>query len=829
MSELAFAWRLLRRDWRTGELRLLAVSLLVAVSAVTAVLFFTDRVQRAMELQAAELLAADLVVETADPLPPNLIAEAEGRGLASAHTLEFPSVVLDERGPQLVQVKAVGPGYPLRGELRISAQRQGPERVADAPPAADTLWLEPRLLGLLQAAPGDPLRLGDKAFRIDGVIRWEPDRGGHLFRLAPRVLLALDQVPATGLVTPASRVKHRFLVAGAPAAVAAYRSWLQPRLPEGAELEDIGNARPELRSALDQGSRFLGLAALAAVLLCGVAVALSTRRFVERQADTGAILRCLGASRGFVLRVFLLRLAGLGLFASLAGSLLGVLAQQLLALLVGDWFSLGLPPPSPAPLAAGIATGLVTLFGFALAPLLRLGSVSPLRVLRRDLGLPPASFWLTLGAALLAFGSLMVWQAGDPKLAVRVIGGMGGTLLVMLISARLLVRLLTPLRYHSSSIWRFGLAGLARNPQLSAMQLSGFGLGIMALLLLAVVRVDLVSAWELRLADDTPNQFLINIQRDEVTDLDAYLDELGIEGAGLYPMLRARLTAIGDAQVEPESYASPRARRLAAREFNLSSGTDLAPDNRILAGRWWGSDYQGPLQFSVEEGIAATLGVRLGDELEFVIAGEELRGPVTSLRQVQWDSFNPNFFVLASPGSLDQYPATFITSFYLEPAQADRLNNLARRFPAVTQLDVSSIMAQVRGIMDRGSLAVEYVFLFTLAAGVVLLYSGIQAGREVRIQESAVLRTLGLKRRQLLLAAGAEFGTLGLLAGLLAAVGASLTGYLLAEQVFALGFEFNPWIWILGLGGGGLGIGLAGMAAVYPLLSRPPIEILRRA
>jgi putative ABC transport system permease protein len=341
--------------------------------------------------------------------------------------------------------------------------------------------------------------------------------------------------------------------------------------------------------------------------------------------------------------------------------------------------------------------------------------------------------------------------------------------------------------------------------------------------------VDLVSAWELRLSDDTPNQFLINIQRDEVNDLDAYLGELDIEGTGLFPMLRARLTAIGANPVVPETYASPRARRLAAREFNLSSGAELTPDNRVVGGRWWGSDYRGPLQFSVEEGIADSLGIRLGDELEFLIAGESLRGPVTSLRQVQWDSFNPNFFVLASPGSLDTYPATFITSFYLDPAQADRLNDLARQFPAITQLDVSSIMAQVRGIMDRGSLAVEYVFLFTLVAGVILLYSGIQAGREVRIQESAVLRTLGLERRRLLLAAGAEFGTLGLLAGLLAALGASLTGLLLAEQVFALGFEFNPWIWVIGLGGGALGIGLAGMAAVYPLLSRPPVEILRRA
>jgi len=829
MNTLALALRLLRRDWRTGELRLLAASLVVAVAAVTAVLFFTDRVHRAMELQAAELLAADLAVETGQPLATSLTAKAEALGLKTARVLEFPSVVFQGGGPQLVQVKAVGPGYPLRGELRISPDRTGKGAPSIAPPASGQVWVEPRLLGLLGSETGATLSLGDRAFTIAAAIQWEPDRGGHLFRLAPRVMLALGDLDATGLVGPASRVRHRFLVAGEPQQIRAYRDWLEPRLPRGAELEEIGNARPELRSALDQGGRFLALAALTAALLCGVAVALSTQRFVERQADAGAILRCLGASRRFVLQVFLLRLTGLGLAASLAGSLLGLLAQHLLAMLVGDWFSMSLPPPSLAPLPAGIATGLVTLFGFALAPVLRLGEVSPLRVLRRDLGLPPARFWLVLGLAVLAFSSLMFWQASDSRLALRVLAGIGLTLLALLVSARVLVRLLTPLRYRAGAVWRYGLAGLARNPRLSSVQLAGFGLGIMALLLLALVRVDLLSAWELRLPADTPNHFLINIQPHQVATVNRYLEEHGLDPAGPYPMLRARLTRIGGQTISPEDYSSPRAQRLAAREFNLSWSKELPADNRILAGTLWAKDYHGDLQFSVEEGIAKTLGIQLGDQLEFVLAGEPIRGPVTSLREVHWDSFNPNFFVIGSPGSLESYPSTYITSFYLPDDQAERVADLSRQFPAVTVLDVSSLMRQVRAIMERGSLAVEYVFAFTLLAGVIVLYAGIQSGRELRIQESAVLRTLGLRRRQLLLAAGAEFGTLGLLAGLLAALGASVIGYVLAEQVFDLAYRLNPWLWLTGLGGGALGIGLAGMAAVYPLLTRPPIEILRRA
>lgn len=829
MKALRFALRMLRRDLRTGELQLLGVSLIVAVAAVTAVDFFTDRVERALELQAAELLAADLVIESTRPLPEELAAEAQSRGLRTASTLDFPSVVFQDRGPQLVQVKAVSQGYPLRGELRVSATRFGPESPASGIPARGTVWVEPRLLGLLQTKTGDRLHLGEGELSIGQVLRWEPDRGGQLFRLAPRVLLSLADIPATGLITPASRVHYRFLVAGDAAAVAGFTTWVRGRLPTGASIEDVGNARPEMRAALDQGGRFLGLATLSAVLLCGVAVALSTRRFVERQADTGAILRCLGASRRFVLQVFLLRLSALGVVAGVAGSLLGLLAQHLLALLIGEWLTLQLPPPSLAPLVAGIATAAITLVGFALAPALRLGQVSPLRVLRRDLGLPPVRFWAVIATALGALSLLLVWQAGDRQLALRVIVGSGIALVALLGAAQLLLRLLAPFRRHTPSLWRYGLAALLRSPQVSSLQLAGFGLGIMALLLVAVIRVDLLAAWEGKIPHDVPNHFLINIQPGEVEPLREHLRGQGIVSAGLYPMLRGRLVSISQRSVSPDDYDQPRARRLAAREFNLSWTAALPPDNEIMAGSWWGEGYRGDLQLSVEEGVAQTLGIRLGDRLTFLVAGDEVRAPVTSLRQVQWDSFRPNFFVLGSPGPLSDYPVTYITSFYLPPTQVDKLADLSKRFPSITVLDVTSLLRQVREIMDRGSQAVEYVFAFTLLAGLMVLYAGIQAGRELRIQESAVLRTLGLKRRQLLAAAASEFATLGLLAGLVAALFSTLLGQVLASQVLHLPYHTNPWVWLVGGLGGAIGICAAGLAAVLPLLRKPPIEVLRRA
>ncbi len=823
-----FAWRMFGRDWRSGELRLLAAALIVAVAAVSAVGFFTNRVQQALESQAAELMAADLLVETPEPPPEALITEAKQRGLLTSRTLGFPSVVMHGDLTQLVQVKAVAPGYPLRGRLLLSEGPQGTPEVAPGIPPSGRIWIEPSLLARLGVEIGGRLSLGESEFVIERLIHWEPDRGSSIFQLAPRVMLALSDLPATQLLGPGSRVRHRLLVAGEADQIQDYRAWVKDHLPRGAELEDVGNARPELRLALDQGRRFLGLAATLAVLVAGVGVAIATRRFVDRQADSSAILRCLGASRGFLLQVFGLRLLFLGLFASLIGGLLGLLAQEALTQLLGQWLDLNLPRPSLWPLAQGLGTGLLTLLGFALAPLLRLGEVPPLRVLRRDLGPAPVRFWVLLLAAIASLGGLMLWQAGDPNLAFWVLLGVVLSLVSLLLVARWLMRLLTPLRYRTQSIWRYALAALARHPHVSALQLTGFGLGLLALLLLAVVRVDLLGAWSARLPPEAPNRFLINIQPAQVEALREFLSQHGIEPAGLYPMLRARLLRINDKDVIPEDYASPRAQRLAAREFNLSWAAQPPDDNRVTEGRWWAPGYRGALEFSVEAGLADTLGIKLGDRLEYQIAGQSFSAPVTSLRTVKWDSFQPNFFVIGSPGAMDALPTTFITSFHLPPERERVQAELVAAFPSVTIMDVSAILGQVRLITDRGAMAVEYVFLFTLIAGVVVLYAGIQADRETRMQESAILRTLGLRRRQLLTATAVEFATLGGLSGLVASLAATLVGYILSVQIFDLPFHINPWLWLLGIPGGALGVTLAGLAATYPLLMTPPVEVLRK-
>jgi putative ABC transport system permease protein len=830
MDSLRTAIRFLRRDWRAGELRLLATAIVVAVASVTAVGFFTDRVERAMTRQASEVLAADLVLEWSARPADSIETQARDQGLRSARTLGFPSVVLAGETTQLIQVKAVSPGYPLRGAVRTAPEPGVADAVTDRMPGPGEAWVEPRLLALLGLQPGGQLKLGELDLRVSRVLTYEPDRAANLFRLAPRVMIRLDDAERSGLLGPASRVRHRLLLAGEPDQVDQFRRTLDDRLPQGAELSDVRNARPEIRDALDRGGRFLRLTAVTATLLCLVAVALSTRRFVQRQADASALLRCLGASGRRINAIFAWRLLLLGVAASLAGGVLGLATQPVLAALVGNWFTEALPPPSAWPFVTGLVTGVLVLSGFALPSVLRLGKVPPLRVFRRDLEAPPVAYWLTTGAAVAAVAALLFWQVGDDAMAGRLVGGMVATIVVLLGASRLLVQMLRGLRRHTAGSWRYGLASLSRNPATTSVQLTGFGLGITALLLLAMVRVDLLSAWQRELPADAPNHFLINIQPEEVDDVRDLLDAHDIDTGGPYPMARARLLTIDGRPVNPDAYTNPRARRLAEREFNLSWSRDPQPDNRIAEGRWWSAAEAGEsAAFSVETGIAETLGIGLDDALEFDIAGERVEARVTSLRTVQWDSFNANFFVVGTPFLMRDKPATYIASFHLPPERHDVIREIVAGYPSVTPLDVSALIAQVRGIMDRGALAVEFVFLFTLLAGVVVLVASIQASRELRLQEAAVLRTLGLKRRRLLEAIALEFGLLGALAGFVAAAAATVVSYSLATGVFGLPWRPDPAMWLIAIAGGAMGVGAAGVAATWRITREPPVAVLREA
>jgi putative ABC transport system permease protein len=825
---LRFALRALPRDLRSREMRVLAAALAVAVAALSAVGFFTDRVDRAMAERATALLGADLVVEADVPIESAWRAKAETLGLRTAGYVTFPSVVVAGGGTELVSVKAVGPGYPLRGEARLADAPYGPGEAAAGIPERGRLWLDPRLFPRLDTAVGERLPLGEAELTVAASLAHEPDRGGALFQLAPRVLINRADLPLTGLVTPASRVSHHLLVAGDGTAVDRYRDWLAGRTGEGVALQGVNDARPEMRAALGRAGTFLGLAAVMAVMLSGAAVAVAVHAMSAREADAGALLRCLGASQRLVLGALLLRLLLVGLLASGAGVAAGWLAQNGLVALVGAWFGDALPPPSLMPIATGLAAGVVTLVGFGLVPALRIRRVPVMRVLRRDAAAPEPSAAAAAVLAVAALAGLIFHQAGDPALAGWVLGGTLAMLAVLAGTAWLLVRLVGRFRGRAVSGWRFGLANLARRRGASTVQLVGFGLGLLALLLLAVVRVDVLRAWEQDVPPKAPNQFMINIQPDDVASVRAQLADAGIDPAGFYPMARGRLVAINGEAVAPEDFPEGRARRLAEREFNLSWAESPRPDYEMAAGDWWTAEEAASArQWSVETGIAEELGIARGDRLTFRVAGEPVTGTVANLREVDWTSFKVNFFVIGTPGMMREAPATWITSFWAPPGSGEAIAGVVRDHPGITVLDVEAILSRVRAIIDQGTRAVEYVFAFTLLAGVIVLVAAVQASRGERRVEIALLRTLGASGRRLRAILAAEFAALGLLAGLIAAVGAAAIGWAITDRVLGLPYHLNPWLFVLGMGGGVAGITAAGLVTTRRLRSERPLAVLR--
>jgi putative ABC transport system permease protein len=813
------SYRLLKREWRAGELRVLLAALVVTVASITAVGLFTDRMERAMEMGANELLAADMLVMSSMPIGAELEAEAKRRGIATSRMLSFRSVAVVGDRFQLAAVKAVDDGYPMRGQLRVADAPFADDRPATGIPAPGNVWVDARLISILGIEVGDTLDLGVSPLRVSKIVSYEPDRGGDLFSIAPRLLMNLADVAATELVQPGSRVRHRLLFAGAPEALEPFRGW---------RIQGVRDARPELRTALARANQFLGLAALVSVLLAGIAIAVAARRHADRHLDGAALLRCMGASQATVMRVYGLEVLGLGVVGSAIGCVLGYAAQALIVHLLGTMILAELPAASWLPLATGSATGLAVLAAFALPPILRLRKVSPARVLRRDLGPLPAATVGTYAIAVLLCVALIAWHAKDARLAAYVIGAGTATVAALCLLAYGLIRSLNRLRRSVGTAWRFGLANITRRARGSVMQMVAFGLGIMMLLLISLVRGDLLAEWRDQLPPDAPNYFLVNVQPGEMTAVKTMLSDRGLTSAAFYPMVRGRLTAINDKPVSPDDYTDSRAQRLAARDFNLSWSAQPGSDNRIVEGRWWSRAEHGEPLLSVERGIGQTLGFGVGDTLTFQTGADSVTATVQSVRTVDWDSFRVNFFVVAPPGLLDGQPATYVTSFHLPDDERGMLIELLRRFPSITVIDVDALLGKVREIMERADQGMRYVFLFTLLAGFTVLLAAIQSTLDERRHESAILRTLGAGRGDVRRGLLAEFLTLGALAGGLAAFAATLLSAWLAAQVFHFQYHGNPWVWLIGVVGGSLGIGLAGLLGTRKVLRHPPMESLRQ-
>jgi putative ABC transport system permease protein len=822
----ALAYRQLLRDARAGELRVLFFALVVAVAASTAIGYFGARLNDAMLLRASEFLGADLVLGGSAPAEPAQIEAGMRQGLDHAQVVEFSSVIATDQDLQLASVKAASSSYPLRGILRSAAQPYEAEQPGPGP-APGEAWAEARLFAALDLQIGDSIEVGNKPLRLTRVLTYEPDRVGDFYSLTPRVLMHMDDLEATGIVQPGSRVRYRELWRGETAALAAYQQSIQPGLQAHQRIETANDSNRQIGGALGRAERYLNLASLAAILLAGVAVALSAARFATRRFDASALLRCLGLSRSDALLLYTLQLAMLGLLASLAGALLGWAAQHGLFFLLRDLLAQEIPPGGVWPAAAGIATGLVALAGFALPPLAALGRVPPLRVLRRDMLPVPPSAWLVYGTAIFALGLIMWRLSLDLKITLALLGG--GLLATLVLGGLLLLGLkaMRRLLAGASLSWRLGLGQLLRHPLAAAGQALAFGLILLAMALIALLRGELLDTWQDQLPDNAPNHFVLNVLPAEKDAFAERIAALSSHAAPLYPVVPGRLISINGEPVRQLVSKESQGERAIRRDLSLTWAADLPKDNRLVAGQWWtnraATDVPG---VSVEAELAESLQLKLGDRLSFTIGGLTRDASVTSLREVNWDSFQPNFYMIFEPDTLEGMPATYMTSFHLPPGKERELVELARAFPSVTLLQVEALLAQLRSILAQVSLAVEYVLLFVLAAGLAVLFAGLQATLDERIRQGALLRALGAERRLLLRARRTEFGLLGAASGLLAALGCELVSALLYHYAFDLRWQPHPWLLVLPLIGAML-VGGAGLIGTRRALNASPLTVLR--
>ena len=827
------------RDFRAGELRLLIVAVMLAVAALSAVGFFADRIDGGLARDARQLLGGDAIVSSDQPAPAAFADQARQLGLITATTAAFPSMgrAPDDKGgaSRLVAVKAVSDAYPLRGKVTLA----GPPAAAttgSGAPAAGSVWADPALLDALALKIGDPLLLGDATLRIANTIVNEPDRGAGFSSFAPRVILNGADLPATHLVQPASRVTYRLAVAatrGGDAAVQQFVDWAEAQIKtqslHGLRVESLATGRPEMRQTLDRASKFLNLVALLAALLAAVAVGIASREFASRHLDDCAMLRVLGLPQRTIALQYLIEFSAVGLIASAAGVLLGFAVHYVFVLLLAGLVESALPAATLWPALFGIGVGFTLLMGFGLPPVLQLAQVPPLRVIRRDVGaLKPASI-AVLAAGAIGFAALLLAVASDVKMGLIAVGGFAAAIAVFALLSWLAVMLLRRAVPESRAPRWLVLATrqIAARPAFAVLQVSALSVGLLALVLLVLLRTDLIDSWRAATPKGAPNRFVINLQPDQGDAFRQRLTAAGVKGYDWYPMIRGRLVAINGKPVKPDDYADERAKRLLDREFNLSN-TAALPAHNLLAGGLWTPDEKDAV--SVEEGLAQTLGLKIGDAMQFDIGGVTASGRITSLRKVDWSSMRVNFFVLFPTAAMADVPLSYIAAYRAPEAGATAFDNaLSREFPNITNVDVSASIAQIQKVLDQVVRAVEFLFGFTLAAGLVVLFAAITATREARSREFAVMRALGASGKLLAQVQRAELLGVGALAGVLASLAAMAVGWALARYVFEFSWNPSPWVPLAGGAAGALLALAAGWWGLREVLRRPVVQTLRQA
>jgi putative ABC transport system permease protein len=834
MSTLPLAIRMMRRDWRAGELRFLLVALMVAVASLSSVGFFVDRMRNGLNRDAHQVLGADLLVVSTKEIAPEWKKLAADMDLKTAETAVFPSMALageDETAmAKLVTLKAVTQGYPLRGSLKL--QRDTKEVSTSAIPSPGTAWVDPALLGSLKIKIGSKINLGEQQFIVAESIAAEPDRGAGFLGFSPRVMIAESDLASTKLVQDGSRVTYRLLLAGDKKVIEKFKTEIENQIStrelKGVRIETIDNGNEQMRTTLDRAEQFLSMVSMLSAMLAAVAVAMAARRFMLRHIDACAMLRCLGLTQNQVTSMYLLEFLILGIIGSLAGVALGFFSHFVLLEWLGKLVANDLPAASFLPAWQGVAIGILLLVGFAMPPILQLRNVPHNQVIRREQDAPKAMTLLTYACGLGIFLALLLWQTGDVKVGLMVaLGFIFGLMLFSLIAWLSIFGLKRLRTSFDFAAWRFAITALQRRPGATVVQIVALSLGLMALLLLTVVRSDLIAAWKQSTPADAPNHFVINIQPAQKSEISQRIGSF--TQAQIYPMIRGRLIQINDQVLKSNSYKEERANSLVEREFNLSTMYELPALNKIVAGNWYDDATATEPEASVEEGLAKTLKIQLGDRMLFDIAGQKVSAKVTSLRKLDWGSMRVNFFVVINPKAMQNMPQTFITAFRVPDDKKQFTNQLTQDFPNLTVMDVGAILKQLQDILDQVITAVEFLFMFTLASGVLVLYAALAGSQDIRMREAALLRALGATRNQLSRAQWVEFVLVGSLAGALAACGALAIGWVLATFAFKFAWTFSPVVILAGVAVGAVCALIGGWLGLRNVLSQPPLLSLRNS
>lgn len=824
------AWQQLRANWKAGDLRVLLMALVLAVAAITAVGAFSQRISSHLTSQGGLLLGGDLVVSSDQVLPEAQVRYAQSLGLKHTQTAEFPSMVVQGELSQLAEIKALGAGFPLRGDFLVRRSENGVAQSLSQPPARGEVWLEPRLISVLGLKLGDSVELGVKAFKVAGVLEREPSRGGDMFSFAPRVMMHLDDLPATELVQYGSRVKHQFIVAGDASVLQQFSDWMKPQLEAGMRMEDVKTARPEIKSALDKAEVFLGLSAMVSVVLSVIAMLLASAPFIQRSLDTFAMLRCFGAQQVFIQQVLLWQTLSIAVVGGLLGCALGYALQQGLSLLAGSLFVESLAPASMQPFVLGLGVSLCVMLALMWPHLLAIKRLATIRILRREVEVNLRQDWLNYVPVSLVVMVLIWLQAHTLTMAVLMMVGLLVTCALIAGLAYGFVHLLFKVGFQRqtpmTAALQVGLSNLKRRIRLSMAQMIAFGLGLTVIILLSIVKTDLMDSWRDSLPVDAPNRFVINLQADQLAAFQAYFAQVSFAKPTVYPMVKGRLVAINQRAVSADNFDNERAKRLVSREFNLSWAANMQADNRLLEGTWWTAEEAGKPFISLEQDLANTLRIKLNDELSYDIAGTIIRLKVTSIRKVEWDSMRANFFAVTPPDVLTPFSASYMTAFYLPPEHKAFVHPLVKAFPNLTVIDVAALMEQVRGIMQKMSVAVAYVFLFSLVSGLAVLFAALIATQEARIRESALLRALGASRQQVSWAMLAEFFSIALVAVTVAIVLANGLAFAVSYVVLEIPYRFNGFIAVTAWLGALVMIPAAAWLILKRHLNTPPKHIL---